>query len=240
MMVQTRAMDGTIIERLEAHWRDYQPYEFRADFDGYPIKIQPKVFNPASAFSTATMIEAMRITPGEKVLDMGCGTGVLGILALLRGADSAVFADINPYAIANTRDNLAYYGLEYWAEVRESDLFTTVPPRRFDVIFFNMPYVYSERPLQAQVHSYSALFDSAVAPADSFCDVAYETTRRFFAQARHYLSRTGYIQCSFATIGNQALLDEILRQNQLEKSVALSHFDPEHGHHYFVYKIRPA
>jgi release factor glutamine methyltransferase len=240
MIVQTAVIDGTIVERLEEHWREYRPHEFRVDFDGYPIKIQPKVFNPASAYSTATMVEAMHIVPGDKVLDMGSGTGVLGILALLKGANSAVFVDKNPYAIANTKANLAYYGLDYWADVRHSDLFTAVPPQKFDVIFFNMPYVYTEKPLHMQVKSYSALFHSAVAPADSFCDVAYETTRRFFTQARDYLSPTGYIQCSFATIGNQVLLDEILRQNHWERKVRLSHYDPGHGHQYFVYEVRPA
>lgn len=43
---------------------------------------------------------------GKTILDYGCGTGLLGIAALLRGASSASFIDIDPQAIMATRQNL--------------------------------------------------------------------------------------------------------------------------------------
>lgn len=47
---------------------------------------------------------------GAAALDLGCGTGVLGLLALLRGAASCDFTDIDPAALAATRAALAAHG----------------------------------------------------------------------------------------------------------------------------------
>ena len=42
---------------------------------------------------------------GKKVLDMGCGTGILGILASMMGAQSIVCIDIDEWAFNNTLEN---------------------------------------------------------------------------------------------------------------------------------------
>lgn len=42
---------------------------------------------------------------GSRVLDYGCGSGILGIAALLLGADSALGVDIDPQALVATQDN---------------------------------------------------------------------------------------------------------------------------------------
>ena len=44
---------------------------------------------------------------GKKVLDFGCGSGILGIAALLLGAESVVAVDIDAQAITATRQNAA-------------------------------------------------------------------------------------------------------------------------------------
>lgn len=43
---------------------------------------------------------------GKEVLDFGCGTGVLGIYALLRGAENCTFVDCDPVCIENAVENL--------------------------------------------------------------------------------------------------------------------------------------
>ena len=44
---------------------------------------------------------------GERVLDLGCGSGVLAIAALALGAAAAVGIDVDPAALAATRANAA-------------------------------------------------------------------------------------------------------------------------------------
>src|SRR5262249_37677359 len=51
------------------------------------------------------------ITGGERVLDVGCGSGVLGLAALRLGATSAVGVDIEAPAIETTRRNAALNSL---------------------------------------------------------------------------------------------------------------------------------
>ena len=49
--------------------------------------------------------------PGEDMLDMGCGSGILSIAARLLGAKRAVAVDIDPIAETVARDNADMNGL---------------------------------------------------------------------------------------------------------------------------------
>ena len=44
---------------------------------------------------------------GKSVLDMGCGTSILAILASMRGADPVTAIDIDDWCVNNSRDNIA-------------------------------------------------------------------------------------------------------------------------------------
>src|SRR5687768_7232883 len=48
---------------------------------------------------------------GKSVMDYGCGSGILGIAALLLGAQTACGVDLDPQALLATRDNTARNGL---------------------------------------------------------------------------------------------------------------------------------
>lgn len=75
----------------------------------YEIIIEPKMsFGTAHHETTAMMIEYLLEIDlnGKKVLDMGCGTGVLAILAALRGAKEIEAIDIDEWAYNNTIENI--------------------------------------------------------------------------------------------------------------------------------------
>jgi ribosomal protein L11 methyltransferase len=77
-------------------------------------------FDPGGGFGTgehpATRLVleqlAARITGGERVLDVGCGSGVLGLCAVRLGASSMVGVDIQASAIEATRRNAALNGFD--------------------------------------------------------------------------------------------------------------------------------
>lgn len=75
----------------------------------YELIIEPKMsFGTAHHETTAQMIEYLLEIEftGKKVLDMGCGTGVLAILAAQRGAKDITAIDIDEWAYNNTLENI--------------------------------------------------------------------------------------------------------------------------------------
>ncbi len=73
-----------------------------------------------------------------RVLDMGCGAGVLGWWAAQHGAD-VVLADDNLLAVDCTRATLEHHGMVN-ASVLASDVFSTLAEEKFDVIISNPPF----------------------------------------------------------------------------------------------------
>ena len=75
----------------------------------YNITIDPKMaFGTGHHQTTSLMVEAILAADikGKKVLDMGCGTGILAILAAKMGAATPVDAiDIDPVAVESAREN---------------------------------------------------------------------------------------------------------------------------------------
>lgn len=80
---------------------------------------------------------------GVRVLDIFAGTGGLGLEALSRGADSAVFVDKATADII--ADNLCHCHLEEQGEVIKGDVFAVLQRlngqgRQFDLVFCDPPY----------------------------------------------------------------------------------------------------
>jgi 16S rRNA (guanine966-N2)-methyltransferase len=80
-----------------------------------------------------------------RVLDLYAGTGSLGIEALSRGAEEAVFVDASPASVTAVRDNLARTGLGDRATVRRSDVrrfldHGSAEEEGFDLVFLDPPY----------------------------------------------------------------------------------------------------
>jgi 16S rRNA (guanine966-N2)-methyltransferase len=77
---------------------------------------------------------------GARVLDLYAGSGALGIEALSRGAESAVFVERDQRALAALRRNLEAIGAD--AGVRRQDVlrFLARPEGTFDLVFCDPPY----------------------------------------------------------------------------------------------------
>ncbi len=74
----------------------------------FDLIIEPKMsFGTAHHETTALMIEWLKTEPvkGKRVLDMGCGTGVLAILAKKLGAEYVEAIDNDVWAFENTKEN---------------------------------------------------------------------------------------------------------------------------------------
>lgn len=84
---------------------------------------------------------------GLRVLDAFCGTGALGLEALSRGAEHAVFRDISPTSLKLARANVTHLGLDARATFELGDSAKPMPPcaqksktSTFDLVFIDPPY----------------------------------------------------------------------------------------------------
>ena len=86
------------------------------------------------------MLSKVEITEGDYLLDLGCGYGVVGILAAkLIGAEKVVMADINPAAVAAASENAIRNGVAQ-VKVYQSDGFRDFQETGFSLILSNPPY----------------------------------------------------------------------------------------------------
>jgi 16S rRNA (guanine966-N2)-methyltransferase len=77
---------------------------------------------------------------GARVLDLYAGSGALGIEALSRGADSAVFVERDAQAVATIERNLAAVGAEATVLRQDALRFLARADGAFDLVFCDPPY----------------------------------------------------------------------------------------------------
>ena len=126
--------------------------------------------NPGHLFGTGThhstrlcMVELEKVVrEGDRVLDLGCGSGILSILSLLLGAESAVAVDIDPAAPETAMENLRMNG---------------IAPERYRVLVGN---VIDDEALRAEIGGgYDVVVANIVADVIiAMSGAAYAQTRR--------------------------------------------------------------
>jgi methylase of polypeptide subunit release factors len=80
---------------------------------------------------------AAEVRPGERWLDMGCGSGIVG-LAMARVGAEVTCVDVDPEAVRCARANAALHDVRL--EVLQGDLFEPVRDRRFHGVVYNVPF----------------------------------------------------------------------------------------------------
>jgi ribosomal protein L3 glutamine methyltransferase len=109
----------------------------------YRFYVDERVIVPRS-FIFELLVRGTQKTLGDRpqVLDLCTGSGCLAILAALRFPQAKVDAvDLSPDALAVARRNVDDYGLADRIELVESDLFSALAGRKYDLIVSNPPYV---------------------------------------------------------------------------------------------------
>jgi release factor glutamine methyltransferase len=115
-------------------------------FKWLELEILPTVFEPQE--DSFLLAENTRFLQGSRVLDLGCGCGIQGLAASVRGASEIVFSDLNPKALENAKKNAELNVKIVPPQTRfsfvQSDLFSAFSGQSFDCIIFNPPYVPSD------------------------------------------------------------------------------------------------
>jgi ribosomal protein L11 methyltransferase len=112
----------------------------RGSEDAIVLEIDPKMsFGTGHHATTRLALQhvADAVEPGDRVLDVGAGTGVLSIAACRLGAASALAVEIDERAVANARENVARNGVDDCVDVRHGVL-ADIDASGFDVVAANI------------------------------------------------------------------------------------------------------
>ncbi|NLX65091.1 MAG: 50S ribosomal protein L11 methyltransferase [Clostridiaceae bacterium] len=120
---------------IKPSWEEYVPRE-----DELVIEMDPGMAFGTGTHETTKMCAVLGekyLRGNDKVLDLGCGTAILGILAAKLGALSVLAVDIDEAAVKTARQNVQRNGETNKIKVIRGTL-NDVPEETFDLIFINI------------------------------------------------------------------------------------------------------
>jgi release factor glutamine methyltransferase len=158
------------------------------DFLGLKVTTGADVYEPSD--DTELLAQAVERLAFGSVLDLGCGTGAVGIIAAKRAEVKKVFcSDVNPGAVGLARINAKANGVENKIEFFVGDLFQPFKGKKngkmfFDTIAFNPPYLPTKK-REKLGGKINYAFDGGAG--------GRETTGKFLASAPEHLRPGGMI-----------------------------------------------
>jgi release factor glutamine methyltransferase len=186
------------------------------------VWVEPTVFPPFITLSTKIFLEFIETLPlqDKRFLELGCGCGIIAILAAKKGA-KVTATDINPVALKALEKNAA--ANKVTMEIKYADLFNDLGGNDFDYIFINPPY-YPKKP-------------ASVAESAWFCGENFEYFENLFYQLPTYTvagNKTFMIlsqDCALELIERIANKNNMVFALVLERKVA--------GEKNYIYEVSP-
>ena len=163
------------------------------------IRTERDVYEPAA--DTELLVKSIRLREGERVLEIGTGTGVVAIHCAKHGC-RVTATDVVAEALELARENANQNTVE--VDLREGDMFDPVQGR-FDIIIFNPPYLPT------------APEDLTNSPLDKALDGGPDgtlVTIRFLEQLREYLADDGRAYIVVSSLQDGDRLDGVLHRQQ--------------------------
>lgn len=158
--------------------RHYLRKQRKYKYGTISVLIDPGVFHPGFFYSTKALLNfiAAQDLNRKKIIEAGCGCGILSIACAHAGAQQFAF-DLSEKAMKCAENNFLLNNVE--VRLFCSDLFEKIPAEKFDLILVNPPF-YSADPATTEDRAWYAGKD-------------LEFFRRFFRDAGDFISRTGKI-----------------------------------------------
>ncbi|MGW3604134.1 methyltransferase [Micromonospora sp. NPDC005161] len=192
------------------------------DYLGLTLHVPPEVMPITPVSDLLGEAVLAEVETGDRVLDMGTGSGVNAILAASRATD-VVAVDINPRAVEAARHNAARNGVSERIDVRQSDVFSAVDGD-FDLIIFDPPFRW-------------------FAPRDllemAATDANYGALTTFVRAAGRHLRANGRMLIFFGTSGDLGYLRQLLAEEGFTPEVVATRDVVKDGMRvdYYTYRV---
>ena len=174
------------------------------EIEGKTFVVYPMVFNPGIFFSTRWFAgEIMQlISDSDSFCEVGCGTGVISILAALKHPTLNVLSvDVNEHAVENTADNFKRFSLNKRCAVKRSDVLSTLKDdQTFDLIFWSAPFGYLNPETVVDLVDQQTF------------DPGYRSIELYLKQAKQHVTSRGKILLGFSEeLADRPLLETLCK-----------------------------
>jgi methylase of polypeptide subunit release factors len=189
------AINQAFVERSPRHLKDATYNIARLSIACHSGLYHPDV-NSSSVFILHHLLDkALFSNQPENILEIGTGCGVI-ILALQQFLNTGTYTgvDIDPASIACAKSNAARNDINI--RFIQSDLFSSIPGERYDIIIFNFPL-------------YAGAVEGKLAPEliGKLYDYRGQLLERFIAELPAHLTKNGYAYLTISNTGHLAALD---------------------------------
>ncbi len=188
-------------------------------FNKLKIKTNSEVYDPAE--DTFLLIESIKITRNQKVLEIGTGCGLISLECARNGAN-VICTDINPHAIKLVNENIKLNEekIKGTIEVRKGSLFEVIKNDEvFDAIIFNPPYL----PTSKEEKIGDWLDISVNGGTDGL-----KVTKEFIKHAGNYLLLESKAYFIYSSLSDRNDLEDFIKANNLSfKVISSKKFDFE-------------
>ena len=184
-----------------------KPRKYR--YQNIEVIVYPEVFPPHFTISTKLLLDYINSIDlkGKKVLELGCGSGIISLLAASKGA-LVTASDINKTALEALEKASIKNALP--VQIINSNLFDKLHEKLFDYIIINPPY-YPKAPKNDKQHAW-------------FCGENFEYFEKLFEQLPSYIEHSEVLMilsedCDLEKISTIAQQYDLKFKKVLEKKV---------------------
>lgn len=178
------------------------------DILGKTLLILPGVFSPKAFTDGQEFAEDVPAIVGNKeFLEIGTGTGLIACHVAENGATRVVATDINPRACENTRLNAQNRNVTI--DVREGSVFEPVQGEKFDFIFWNHPFKFTEEPVEDVL-------------LQSVFEQGYTNLEIYFRDGVKYLKSGGKLLLGTSSIARLDLIQEFAKKYGYDINICTS------------------
>lgn len=178
----------------------------------FEIDTSETVYIPAE--DSFLLAENLAIRPGDSVLEIGTGTGIVAMYAS-KITDKITVTDINFDAVELAEHNFKKNGIEN-IEILFGNLFEPLKNRKFDVILFNTPYLPTENG-DVIDDNLNYAFDGGLN--------GRKVIDKFLGEVKNHLNEKGIVQIIQSSLsGNEETLKKLDELGFISEIAASEHY----------------